>query len=288
MALLAETMRESQQRAAQTLGFLREVATAHLVAEVDGVVVGRSNVARTPMMPADTVALNVGVTAAARRKGVGSALFDRTSQEVPKGTRRVLGFSDDRDDDVVLPWLAARGFVPFQHSIESGLDLRGRPSVPDRDRGGLVVEIIDPFDVADDVDVASLFEESDTSPEADAIGRMAWTGQLDSVRKYQTEAVLVLARDSGRPVSRSLAQRTDNRRWRVLYTGVRPVDRGQALGRYAKVVLHAELEQRGAERVETDNEAANTGIRHVNEQLGYVRTSGHRRHARDLEQYPLP
>ena len=84
------------------------MALVHLVAVVDGEVVGRSNVARPPMLPDGTVALNVGVTASARRRGVGAALFDRTAENVPSGTGRLLAFTDDRDDDVVMAWLATR------------------------------------------------------------------------------------------------------------------------------------------------------------------------------------
>lgn len=288
-ALLGELAREPPAAAGRMLGFLDKLALVHLVAEVGGVVVGRSNLARTPMMQADTVALNVGVTSAARRQGVGSALFDRTAEHVPPGTRRLLAFTDDRDDDFVLDWLAERHFTPFQHSIKSSLDLPSRPTVPEtHDRSGLTVDLVDPESTADDEGVAALYEESDTSPEASAIGTLTWLQQLEGARTFGTEGLLVLVREAGRPVAMSLAQQAEGDRWSVLYTGVRPADRGRALGRHAKVLLHDALAARGVRRLDTDNEAANAGIRHVNEQLGYRRAKGSRRHQRDLTVHPLP
>jgi GNAT superfamily N-acetyltransferase len=242
------------------------------------------------MMPADMASLNVSVTAAARRTGVGAALFDRTAGTVPAGTHRLLGFSDDRDDDVVLPWLAARAFRPFQHSIHSSLDLRSRPVVPDTtDRSGLSVELVDAFSTADDASVAQLYGASDTSPESRQIGALTWQQQLEGARSFGTEALLVLVRDEeSRPVAMTLAQHAEARRWSVRYTGVHPQARGRAIGRFAKAALHDVLADRGVDEVDTDNEASNTGIRHVNEQLGYRREKGVRRHARDLTADPLP
>ena len=290
VALLAETGRQSLEVATNTFRFVRSVALAELVAEVDGVIVGRAAVARTPMMRADTVALNVGVTAAARCQGVGATLFDRTAENVPDGTARLLAFTDDRDDDVVMAWLAARHFRPFQHSIHSLLDLRSRPAVPDTtDRSDLTVELVDPYATADDPGVTRLYEESDTSPEAQAIGALTWQKQLDGARVFGTETLLVLVRDpEGRPVAMSMAQHSEGRRWNVHYTGVLPEARGRALGRFAKAALHDALAERGVEEIGTDNEASNAGIRHVNEQLGYRRDKGMRRHTRDLAADPLP
>lgn len=54
-----------------------------------------------------------------------------------------------------------------------------------------------------------------------------------------------------------------------------------------KSALHDEVARRHGSRLETDNEATNAGIRHLNEQLGYRRTQGTRRHRRDLTAHPL-
>ena len=284
--LLGEILREPPDAAARILEYLDKVASVHLVAVVDGAVVGRSNVARPPMLPEGTVALNVGVSPAARRQGVGAALFDRTVRSVPPGTGRLLGFSDDRDDDAVLPWLAQRHFVPFQHSIASELDLAGWRSdgqvPPD-----VSVRVVDPQSTRDDEAVARLYVDSDTSPEADEIGETTWSTQLDAAAVGGTTGRLVLLDVAGEPVAMSLAQQESDTEWEVHYTGVHPSARGRGLACLAKAVLHDDLARLGATRLETYNEAGNAGIRHVNESLGYVRLKGARRHRRDLTEHPL-
>lgn len=284
--LLAETSRESPAGAQRTLEYLDKVALVHLVAVVDGAVVGRASVARPPMLPEGTVALNVGVTGPSRGQGVGAALFDRAARSVPPGTGRVMGFSDDRDDHAVLPWLARRHFDPFQHSIASELDLTGwRPDAPVP--SDVTVRVVDPQATRDDPAVARLYVDSDTSPEADEIGGTTWSTQLDAAAVDRTRGRLVLLDVAGAPVAMSLAQQDSDTDWDVLYTGVHPAARGRGLARVAKAALHDDLVRLGATRLETYNEAGNAGIRHVNASLGYVRLKGARRHRRDLAAHPL-
>ena len=284
--LLAETSRESPAGGRRILDYLDKVALLHLVAVVDGVVLGRANVARPPMLPEGTMALNVAVTASARGQGVGAALFDGAARGVPPGTTRLMGFSDDRDDAAVLPWLARRHFEPFQHSIASELDLSGwrcDTSVPD----DVSVRVVDPQSARGDEALARLYVASDTSPEADEIGETTWAAQLDAAAVGGTTGRLVVLDVAGEPVAMSLAQHDTGTEWEVYYTGVLPSARGRGLARLAKSVLHDELVRLGATRLETYNEAGNAGIRRVNESLGYVRVKGARRHRRDLGAHPL-
>ena len=284
--LLAETARESAAGAQRILEFIDKVALVHLVAVLEGAVVGRANLARPPMLPEGTVALNVGVTEPFREQGVGAALFDHVALCVPAGTARLMGFSDDRDDAAVLPWLARRHFAPFQHSVASELDLAGwrsdAPVPPD-----VTVRVVDPQSTRDDEAVARLYVDSDTSPEADEIGGTTWPTQLDAAAVGGTQGRLVLLYLAGVPVAMSLAQRESDTEWDVYYTGVHPSARGRGLARVAKAALHDDLVRLGATRLETYNEAGNAGIRHVNASLGYVRVKGARRHRRDLAAHPL-
>lgn len=284
--LLAEMSREPLPSAERVLAFIDRVAIVHLVAVVDGAVVGRASAASPPMLPEGTVALNVGVTASARGRGVGAALFDRAVRSVPPGTGRVMGFSDDRDDDAVLPWLARRHFVPFQHSIASERDLTTwRSTVPAP--ADVTVRVVDPQSTRDDETVARLYVESDTSPEADEIGGTTWSTQLDAAAASGPRGRLALVQVDKEPVAMSLAQQDSDTDWDVLYTGVHPAARGRGLARVAKSALHDDLVRLGATRLETYNEAGNAGIRRVNASLGYVRLKGARRHRRDLSAHPL-
>ena len=284
--LLAETSRESPAGAQRILEFIDRVALVHLVAVLEGTVVGRASIARPPMLPEGTVAINVGVTAPARGQGVGAALFGHLVRSVPAGTARLMGFSDDRDDPAVLPWLAQRHFEPFQHSIASELDLTGwRADTPVP--ADVTVRVVDPQSTRHDAAVARLYVDSDTSPEADEIGGTTWATQLDAAAVGGRPGRLVLLDVAGVPVAMSLAQQDSDTEWDVHYTGVLPSARGRGLARVAKAVLHDDLVRLGATRLETYNEAGNAGIRHVNASLGYVRVKGARRHRRDLAAHPL-
>ena len=286
LALYAEMSRESPTVAARTASFVERFAQYHVVAELDGVVVARAALVRTPGMPADTIAAGIGVTASARRRGVGTALWDALAGRVQDGTRWVLAFSDDRDDLEVLPFTRRHHLVPFQHSIASELNLgtaaAGPPPI------GVSVEVLDPWATAEDADVAALYADSDTSPDSAEIGARSWAEELTGAREMGDRGLLVLLRRDGRPVAMSMAVEQDAGDWHVLYTGVRPDARGQGLAAVAKQHLHHAAAELGGRRAETDNEAGNAGIRRVNAALGYRELKGTRRFRRDLHAQPLP
>jgi len=58
------------------------------------------------------------------------------------------------------------------------------------------------------------------------------------------------------------------------YTGVDPAFRGRGLGYLVKQEMHRLAYDAGARTCATDNEEHNSGIRHVNEALGYAKVSG--------------
>lgn len=285
LELIAEISRESPVVAGRIAAMVGTFGHLRLVAEADGVIVGRAALVRTPMMPPGTIAAGVGVRASSRRTGVGGALWDQLVGDLPAGTDRLLGFSDDRDDAEVLPWVTARGLAPFQHSLRVTLDLRALPPL-DPLPADVTIEMLDPGTTRDDPEVAALYAESDTSPEAEAIGPISWPDELDALASPGS-ALLCLVHVRGRPVAMTLAQESDQQRWDVMYTGVHPDSRGHGLAMVAKQHLHQSLAGRGATHVASDNEAENAGMRRVNEKLGYVRTRGTRRFARDLIANPL-
>ena len=288
VALLQSASHQTPTEARQTVRTLSRLALVHLVAEVDGRLVGRTALVKPPSLPPGTVALGGGVDPAHRRHGVGTALWEAVVAHLPETCDRLLTFSDDREDDASLPWLAARHFEPFQHTITSVLDLttwQAGPPPP----AGVTVRLVDPESTRGDAAVADLYARSDTSPEADAIGETTWEQELDMGAVLGGDGVLALALLDERPVALAVAQTAaDSNAWQMLYTGVDPDHRGSGLGAVVKSALHDEVARRGGASLETDNEATNTGIRHVNERLGYVRQSGTRRHRRDLTVHPLP
>jgi GNAT superfamily N-acetyltransferase len=287
--LLQSASHRTPTEAWQSVRTLGRVALVQLGAEVDGRLVGWAALAKPPALPPGTVALGGGVEPTHRRRGVGTALWDALVGDVPQSCDRLMTFSDDRDDEASLPWLRARHFEPFQHSITSGLDLsawRGGAPPP----ADVTVRVVDPETTRGNAAVAELYERSDTSPEADEIGAMTWEQELDMAEVFGGgEAVLAIAERENRPVALAFAMNIEGTHvWQVHYTGVDPEHRGSGLGAVVKTRLHDEVVRRGGARLETDNEATNAGIRHVNEQLGYVKQSGTRRHRRDLTLHPLP
>jgi GNAT superfamily N-acetyltransferase len=81
--------------------------------------------------------------------------------------------------------------------------------------------------------------------------------------------IAVLTRVERRPAAISFAV-ADGDQMHVMYTGVDPSLRGRALGRTTKEFLHAYARDLGIRIALTDNEESNAGIRHVNDQLGYI------------------
>lgn len=258
-----------------------------VVAEVDGSVVGRAVVASPPMLEADSRMVAVAVDPPARRQGIGAALFDAALSELPVQVQRLFAFTDDRDDDAVLPWAAARSFRPFEHSLRSRLEVPAEGFPPVRLPARVTVEALVPADTADEAEIASLFLESDTSPEARDMGQTGWAGLLDFAAAFGGAAALVVARRDGAAVALALAVESAPE-WLVVYTGVHPAHRGQGLAAMTKQCLHREAATRGATMLSTDNEADNHGIRAVNARLGYRVVSGQRRFVRDLRTDPLP
>lgn len=286
LGLYAEMSRESAAVAARTASFVERFAEYHVVAELAGVVIARAALVRTPGMSTDTIAAGIGVTASARRRGVGTALWTALAGRVSEGTRWVLAFSDDRDDEAVLPFTRRHLLEPFQHSVTSALDL-GTAAADLTPPVGVSVDVLDPWATADDADIAELYAESDTSPDSAEIGARSWADELVGAGEMGDRGLLVLLHRDGRPVALSLAVEEDARDWHVLYTGVRPDARGHGLATVAKQHLHHAAAERGGRRAETDNEAGNAGIRRVNAALGYRDVKGTRRFRRDLLAQPL-
>ncbi|HEX7188938.1 MAG TPA: hypothetical protein VF423_11995 [Actinomycetes bacterium] len=98
LELIAEISRETPVVAGRIAAMVGTFGLLWLVAEADGVIVGRAALVRTPMMPPGTIAAGVDVRASSRGTGVGGALWDQLVGDLPAGTDRLLGFSDDRDD----------------------------------------------------------------------------------------------------------------------------------------------------------------------------------------------
>jgi len=172
---------------------------------------------------------------------------------------------DQTSLDVARHW----GFQTQQVSVTTSVALADAPK-PEA-RPGVIVEVCDELSCADHEAVEAMLLASQTNPEAE-LGLMLTLASLrDSVAPRQ-RPVAVLTRCDGHPAAMSFGI-ADGEQMHVVYTGVDPAWRGRGLGRLTKQFLHAHARDVGVRLAFTSNEEGNTGIRHINDQLGYTHHS---------------
>jgi GNAT superfamily N-acetyltransferase len=206
-----------------------------------------------------------------RGKGLGRRLHAALSDRLPAQVSALASQVDDADDRtlaVAKHW----GYQVVQRSITSQLDLVDL--APVELPQGVTVESSPRLAFDDEAAVEAMYDASQTNPEREHAG----PSTLAALRSFASaegaeRPLAVVLRDHGRPVALSYGLAHGDIA-QVVYTGVDPAFRGRALGALAKACLHAEAAAAGATFVVTNNEEHNAGIRHVNERLGYRRTSG--------------
>ena len=174
------------------------------------------------------------------------------------------------EDEVSVAVARGWGYQVQQLSISSTCDLSTAEPPPPTD--GCSFEACDDLTFDDEEAVEAMLLASQTNPEFE----LGMVNSLESLRRSPAGSqspVAALARVDGRPAAISFAV-GDGDAMHVFYTGVAPDLRGRALGRATKQFLHAHARDRGIRTAYTDNEEHNAGIRHVNDQLGYVRHYG--------------
>lgn len=248
-----------------------EIDTAPVVVQ-DGVVVGYATATHRAGAPDHQRSVQVFVDRRVAGQGVGSALFARCLAAVPAGTTELWTkvHDDEESSAIARHW----GFEVVQRSISSRVDLAGAASP--QPPPGVTLEACDLLDLegADAEAFDAMLDASQTNPEAESHHRFT-RAELKRWADPGETPLVVLARVDGRPAALvyGLVMEATGEGG-VAYTGVEPAYRGRGLGRLVKEELHARAARLGITALVTDNEEHNTGIRHVNEQLGYVVTYG--------------
>lgn len=273
IALVLERMRFTDRGLVSGM-ILDEVPMRHrrlLCAVDDGQVVAAGYNARMDTWPAGSYGRSVVVDEAHVGTGLGSRLTDALDDDLPPDATEVGGRVDDSDEQA-LAVLDHWDYERLQHSIVSELALTATapPTVPD----GLRIEVSDSYLFEDEDAVEAMYDASQTNPERYSLGVTV----LAELRAWAQgsppgTAPMCLLRVDERPAAMAIGV-VDGETAHVVYTGVDPAYRGRQLARLVKQHLHRELYDRGGRRCVTDNEEHNTGIRHVNELLGYRRTMG--------------
>lgn len=204
-------------------------------------------------------------------QGLGSRLWSTLRHELDAGAEQLVTVVFD-DDEPAAAAARSWGFTVQQHSVTSELDLTTVPTIAPDGGDGVTFHASDDLRFDDEDAVAAMVTASQTNPEAEA----GLVGTLDGWRSAAgagQRVVAVIARVDGRPAAISVGV-ADGDEMHVHYTGVDRTLRGRALGRRTKEFLHSHAAGQGVRTAITDNEDDNAGIRHVNEQLGYVPRSG--------------
>jgi GNAT superfamily N-acetyltransferase len=178
------------------------------------------------------------------------------------------------DDPESLAVAQHWGYEAMQRSISSRVDLAG--ATPPQPPLGVTLEDCDglEFDGADAVAFDAMLTASQTNPEAET-SHVLTREEMQHWTDPGETPVACLARVDGRPAALAFAiVLRSTGEGGVAYTGVDPAYRGSGLGRLVKEQLHARAAQLGIAWLGTENEEHNAGIRHVNQQLGYVKTHG--------------
>jgi GNAT superfamily N-acetyltransferase len=250
-----------------------------LSARDDGRLVGVAFQGHPKGAPAESFVQVVAVDEQHVGRGLGTSLLRRLDAALPPQARHTMGMVDDADEQAIIA-LARWGFKLLQLSINSRLDLA--EATEDPLPPGITVDVSPGLTFPDGRAVELMLDRSQTNPEREYDGPTT-RAQLRhlTVPGGATSPLGLVLRVDGRPAAISFAL-LNGEVCQVWYTGVDPSLRGRGLARLAKQQLHRLAREAGATYAVTNNEEHNVGIRHVNESLGYRKTSGAYWARRDL------
>ncbi len=241
---------------------------AYFVHQHAGTLAGVSFARTASNLPEGAAFVMVSTRADLGGRGLGSGLIAKILADLESHVNRLVTcvLADDQESlGVARHW----GFQDVQLSVTTSVVLTGT-AAPDPTKG-VTFEACDDLAFDDDEAVDAMLLATQTNPEFD-LGLIL---RLVSLRKTPAPGqrpVAVLTRVERRPAAISFAI-ADGDQMHVVYTGVDPGLRGRGLGLLTKQVLHSRARELGIRIALTDNDESNTGIRRVNDQLGYTRHS---------------
>jgi GNAT superfamily N-acetyltransferase len=255
-----------------------------LVAEIDGKVAAVvSSGLNTSTTTAGACWLSVNVAAAYRRRGIGSALFERALEYLRQigGTRATSFFRANPEGE---RWASARGWERSLSGPLIAVDPRDvpEPSPPPGFRCVSMTELDRPEALYEATSVAALDEPSPVRH--DDIRYEEWLTEYEQPDLDRDSSAVVLDRDR---VASFAYIMVDGERAQHGFTGTVPAYRGRGLATAAKRYALRAAAARGVTRVTTSNAEANAPMRAINRRLGFEPIGEHVIFARDLET-PLP
>ena len=199
-----------------------------------------------------------------RRRGIGSALFDRVRRHLTDiGVRRVRAWSQPD----ALDFARRCGFTPSREMRYAALDLLPPPPVPATPDGVTLVTVsgLDPRDLHA-ADVAAAADEPSDVP-VDAMSYEAWRYDVWDDLGLDRELSRAATVDA-RIVAFSLVRRDGTRMWSD-FTGTVPQHRGRGLATLVKAEALRRAAANGVTVAYTSNDEENAPMLAVNRRLGY-------------------
>lgn len=251
--------------------------TVELLGELDGEVVASAVAAIGPPRRDDVFAL-ITVLPAARRRGVGTALYESVSAWARERGRETLETFAREDDPDGVDYALSRGFV--ERSRDSGLDLRldGVQAPPiDSPAGVEIVTLAERPELARPLyDVARESFLDIPGAEDETIRPVDEWLEHDLHGAGSSPATTWIAVVGGEPVGYAKFRISPARPGTATHgmTGVKRAWRGRGIASALKRAQIAWAIDHGIEMLETTNELRNAPMRRVNEKLGYTPAPG--------------
>lgn len=238
-----------------------------------------------------TFELRVVVDPTQTQKGIGTTLYeDALTFAKSRQTKRLLvGVADDRPQCV--RFAERRGFERKSHSFKSSLDLASF----DESRVGDVIDVIAALqsrglrfssmaELGDTPDARRKLhfinsttgnDQPDGTPNAPLPPFEEFNRDVCEQPWYQPEGQIVaIATNSGEFAGMCAVTINDEGRAYNLHTGIARNYRGQKLAQVLKLLAIRYARDKGAARIETDNDSRNGPMLAINEKLGYRRGRG--------------
>lgn len=275
---------------------LKSMPYLALVAELDGLVVGRAYAGRSLMKHEQDLYAKVFVHPDYRHRGIATALFKALRPFYAEHEhRRITGTVEDSQAEAIR-WAERQGFRKSHHLFTSKLDLESFDDTPFREHvervkaGGIrFVSYAELQSPAAERKFFELFNSyGDDVPDASEwrlVTYDEWRQWAVASKDYWPEGWLVALDEAGEWAGYTMMTRDHARpqHSHIFLTGVTQSYRGRGLGLALKVVAAQRAREFGIAEVTTMNHSANAPMLAINQRLGYVPLPGYYRLVNEAE-----
>jgi GNAT superfamily N-acetyltransferase len=237
------------------------------VAEVDGQFAGRAEGFMHPMIEGSSQGfVQLAVTQAFRRRGVGAALYD-TACEYVCGLGATSLLSNFHETPEGVRFAKARGFTEVRAEQEVMLDPRDVREAPPADVDLRAVRDIDPHDLHY-VDEIATRDMPQVEP-IESVPYDEWVKSFLEHPLFTLDGSFVAYVDGNPAACSMLVVDLESHRAASMFTGTVPEYRGRGLGLVAKLASIQWAVANGITQMATSNDETNAPMLAINRRLGY-------------------